>query len=264
MRVSSIIVWINILLLSNLPLSCGGGDACPEGSHAESGVCISDCSEGMSMQDGKCVSDSGFWDDGDVADGDTVDGDTADGDAQVDGDEWVDGDVPEDGDASEDADGDEEMEGDEDLSVLSWYDPEFYLTWENPGAEGWMTWGVAENYCKGLVLEGYTDWRLPTVAELRSLVRDCVATNSWGDCKVKDGCLTIACRFDVCDGCLADEGPADAGCYWPSELKGFCDWYWSSSIVDGFNDNAWFVDFHNAAVDFEYRQMAMSVRCVRQ
>ena len=43
------------------------------------------------------------------------------------------------------------------------------LTWQQ-GEPGQMSWGNALSYCVGLTLGGQSDWRLPNVKELRSLV----------------------------------------------------------------------------------------------
>ncbi len=46
------------------------------------------------------------------------------------------------------------------------------LMWQKATAPGKYTWEQALAYCEGLSLSGYTDWRLPNVSELRSLVDD--------------------------------------------------------------------------------------------
>lgn len=46
------------------------------------------------------------------------------------------------------------------------------LMWQDDGvtANAKMTWEEATEYCSGLKLAGYDDWRLPTVKELLTLV----------------------------------------------------------------------------------------------
>ena len=43
------------------------------------------------------------------------------------------------------------------------------LIWQQ-GEPGAMTWNSALTYCEGLSLAGSTDWRLPNIKELESLV----------------------------------------------------------------------------------------------
>ena len=44
------------------------------------------------------------------------------------------------------------------------------LMWQQATASGTYTWKAALSYCEGLTLAGYTDWRLPNIKELRSIV----------------------------------------------------------------------------------------------
>ena len=49
-------------------------------------------------------------------------------------------------------------------------DPSNSLMWQQKTTSPTMTWEQALTYCEGLNLGGYTDWRLPTIKELRGLV----------------------------------------------------------------------------------------------
>ena len=46
------------------------------------------------------------------------------------------------------------------------------LTWQNNSASESvkMNWNEAEEYCKDLKLDGYSDWKLPSIKELQSIV----------------------------------------------------------------------------------------------
>ena len=148
------------------------------------------------------------------------------------------------------------------LVIVCWADPTSGLTWQNPPSGIKTTWSPAKQYCADLDLLG-GGWRLPTIDELRTVIRGCPATESGGSCGVEDGCLTSSCRDSSCNGCSKDQGPAD-GCYWPDGMQGatsIC--YWSSSAVGDKGSNAWHVRFDLGDVcgyDFsnEYQ-----VRCVR-
>lgn len=126
-------------------------------------------------------------------------------------------------------------------------------------AESTMTWEEAKDYCSNLTACGYSDWHLPTISELRSLIQNCPATQTDGECGVTDSCLSWSdCRDSACDGCDIDL----SGKY--SKL-GDTDRFWSSSVLSDYSDLAWGVDFGSGIVgninmssnDYYY------VRCVR-
>ena len=137
------------------------------------------------------------------------------------------------------------------------------LTWQNPPAENSMTWQEAIDYCTNLTQDG-GGWRLPTISELRSLIRGCEATQTGGSCGVTDDCLSYSsCWSDTCSGCSYSDGPAD-GCYWPSDMQGPCQYYWSSSSGEDDDDYAWNVGFSYGYVGSLSKGLSNGVvRCVR-
>ena len=106
----------------------------------------------------------------------------------------------------------------------TWTDPGTKLMWQVQAQNNngqWVTWQRAKDYCANLELGGYTDWRLPTISELRSLIRDCDKTVTGGTCGVTDECLEERClKSDMvsCLGCKQIKGPAN-GCYWPGNMQ---------------------------------------------
>lgn len=127
----------------------------------------------------------------------------------------------------------------------------------------------AELHCDDLDLGGQTDWRVPSISELRSLVRVCPGTVTEGSCNVSDLCLSLVQCFDVYDcqkTCNAWGGPGVNGCYWPEDLEGECDIYWSSSIPTDFPAQPpvyWTVRFADGDIVFNDVTTEKHVRCVR-
>ncbi len=201
-------------------------------------------------------------DDGQSSDDDDTD-EADDDDANDDADDDViwDDDVDDDAD-DDDIDDDDEYEPLEcDSDVCN--DPNTGLTWQNPPFDGVKNWANAKTYCNDLSLGGHDDWRLPSISELRSLIRGCDATETGGSCGVTDECLDSTCwNEDSCSECSGGEGPAD-GCYWPSELNGEHSWYWSSSGVADYDYLAWRIYFDNAYIYRNGVALDSYVRCVR-
>jgi hypothetical protein len=145
-----------------------------------------------------------------------------------------------------------------------WADSLTGLTWQVEPSGDHMTWDDAKTYCNNLSLGGDDDWRLPTISELRSLIRGCNVTETGGACGVMDDCLDSSCWDDPCGGCESLAGPGSGGAYWPSGMSGEIGWYWSSSpvYIDG-GYRAWLVDFSTGHVDYYYVDYGNGVRCVR-
>ena len=92
------------------------------------------------------------------------------------------------------------------------------------------TWQEAIDYCEGISPGGYTDWRLPNINELKSIV-DSSKTNP----AVVTGFQNI---YDI-------------------------DNYWSSTTYEGFKDDAWIVNFNYGYVSSNGKDVTIHVRCVR-
>ncbi len=156
---------------------------------------------------------------------------------------------------------------DDDTSETTWIDENTDLTWQNGPdiGEPFLTYEEGGAYCEDLEWGGYDDWRLPTISELRSLIRDCAGTVTGGECGITDECLDAdECRNDACSGCAYLGGPGYGGAYWPAELFGLPDRYISSSMVPGpIPDHAWYIHFGSAEVYWNGLSDHASVRCVR-
>ena len=144
-----------------------------------------------------------------------------------------------------------------------WKDPGTGLAWENPSGGAGLPWGTAVQYCDNLEFDG-GGWRMPSIDELRSLVRGCVATATNGSCNISNsGCLSQVCMKDDCNGCTSGQGPA-GGCYWPSEMLGDCQRLWSSDFLENEPSEPWMIWFDMAYVGNGYAPGTdVSVRCVK-
>ncbi len=93
-----------------------------------------------------------------------------------------------------------------------------------------MNWQDALSYCQDLDWGGHTDWRLPNVTELTSIVDD----------SRRDPAIDLA---------FFPETPSV--------------WFWSSSSYTGFSSGAWRVDFSLGYVGPDDMPFFDYARCVR-
>lgn len=116
-----------------------------------------------------------------------------------------------------------------------------------------MTWKQAVKYCENLKENGSSDWRLPTISELRTLITKCASTETGGACGVTDSCLSQnSCKNDACKGCgdkVRHNKLGDKGLFW-------------SSSINSENNNAWYIDFTYASIH-GHSNSEKFVRCVR-
>jgi hypothetical protein len=170
-----------------------------------------------------------------------------------------------------DDDNDDNDDDDDTARETVWTDPTTGLMWQNGtevGAHPYeAAYGEADGYCVALAWSGYSDWRLPSISELRSVIRDCRATETGGSCGVTDNCNNeYQCWNGACYGCNLNGGPGQGGSYWPPELicfEGSSVVYWSATYNSGWDGDGWFVEFNTATINQGDMGQPYSVRCVR-
>jgi len=151
------------------------------------------------------------------------------------------------------------VDGDGPVETCPFADSATGLCWQNPpsGRTYARSEGIA--YCEQLADRGFTDWRLPTVDELLTLVRG----KDMSSCAAADpGCLDSSCGAKASCSAMGPRLP-NGRCYWPNGLTGTCSWYHSSSTVGDARYDAWFISFDRASLQWGAGGIGKYVRCVR-
>ncbi|MBT4286834.1 MAG: DUF1566 domain-containing protein [Deltaproteobacteria bacterium] len=104
------------------------------------------------------------------------------------------------------------------------------LIWQQQDDDGTRIWIEALSYCEGLSLASNSDWRLPNIRELESIVN--ASTSS----------------------------PAINSTYFPNTNSST---YWSSTPNAPNSGHAWFVSFSDGRVSYSGKSGSYYVRCVR-
>ena len=135
-------------------------------------------------------------------------------------------------------------------------------------------WAEAKTHCDELTEGSFKDWHMPTISELRTLVRNCQKTATGGLCKVTDECTASystanpqCYNVDLCTSttnALGIErcGDKTDGSY--SLLGDASVYLWSSSEPDEDHDKAWYIYFKNANILNQKKTLTGQVRCVRR
>lgn len=123
----------------------------------------------------------------------------------------------------------------------------------------------ALEYCNNLTACGHSDWHLPNIDELRTLIKNCPGSETGGVCKVSENndCLTLNdgnCWIEEdCWSCSSSVGDY-------SKLGDYII-LWSSSIVTDVPDDVWMVLFENAWIGISRKENSpyndSYARCVR-
>ena len=128
-------------------------------------------------------------------------------------------------------------------SSETYYDDNSGLCWEIDHSSILHSPTSGATYCAGRDTGDFTDWELPNIADLITLIRGC--QNGWEEsidelslCQLEvDGVTDPMCWEDescngveMCSYCDEGAGPAN-GCYWPMELEGTCSHHYSTLLL---------------------------------
>jgi uncharacterized protein DUF1566 len=151
-----------------------------------------------------------------------------------------------------------------------WTDTSTDLMWQNPNLDNAvLNWSDAVDYCGDLSVSSYSDWRLPTISELRTITSGCASIAPDGLCGVTDSCLSAADCQDAgdsdCGGCGGTVNDSIEQ-YLNPELSQFvADTIWSSSERSDKPElnRAWGLSFLYGSITSWNKDLSEAVRCVR-
>lgn len=136
-----------------------------------------------------------------------------------------------------------------------WLDSSSGLSWQNPPPNEQHDWNSAVAYCNALSLGGHGagSWHLPSIRELRSLIRGCPVNELGGPCPLSGTrAADVFCVLDGCGHCSENGGPGHGGAYWAAEVSGPLDAYWTSTTTGrSAQGSAWTVHFDRADFFFQ-------------
>jgi len=104
------------------------------------------------------------------------------------------------------------------------------LQWQDDAIGSGMTWTAAIEHCEDLSLDGHSDWRLPNLRELTSIVDDTK-------------------RNPIIDNAVFQNTASNN--------------YWSSTTYAGYFGDAWYVGFNSGFQKHYRKTYSYFVRCVR-
>ena len=124
------------------------------------------------------------------------------------------------------------------LSDNIWKDPDSSLIWQKHISNRGYRWHEAKKYCEELTLDGFHDWRVPTVNELSTLLTERSYRNPRSSTK------KTFIKKDLLD-----------------TMGMYVQWFWTSEAYD--SKCGWFVGFYNGKQSYHVKGVKEYVRCVR-
>ncbi|MBO7127790.1 DUF1566 domain-containing protein [bacterium] len=120
-----------------------------------------------------------------------------------------------------------------------------------------LTFKEADVYCSSLKSGGYSDWHLPTVDDLKTLVQHCPNLEPDGACRLSEdsGCL-------LARKCLNKNKCRCSGSGKYSKLNDAVA-IWSASLNSSDSQEAYFFDFGSGKIEVQYTGAKAFVRCTR-
>jgi hypothetical protein len=126
--------------------------------------------------------------------------------------------------------------------------------WEKGDSEKELSWHDAKSYCENLVLDGYSDWKLPSRDEFDTLM-----TAYYGE--YDSG---LSSWFEANKHKRNSGKNSDYLVFLPKEISQFFGlWYWTRDISKTYTSYSWFLNF-SFGYDLYYYQYTNNLfRCVR-
>jgi hypothetical protein len=138
------------------------------------------------------------------------------------------------------------------------------LMWQRSNSDI-MTLEAANTHCATAQTDGFTDWTLPDISKLKTIVSGCTATQT---CDITDTCTESTCTNADCNGCTNNSGAGPQGLYLAPDIWTYSGdangRFWSSSSTPDKADSYWFIRFSNASVAYNFDGTEYFVRCVRE
>ena len=249
MKIPTILQILAVLLLAVHIISCGNS-----GSDRKQGEIYGECFKDKTCNEGLVC---------DTENNACIRGNAADGDAENPDDTETDSDTNYD---FNDTDPSKDEYG-------NWKDPKSNLIWsekhyltETPTLDSLIA------YCENLVEGGFSDWRMPTIDELRRLIRNCPNTEPYGICSISEENGSLEYEGDdmwICDCEWKDEWTQqigkdefiyDNGGYY-SRLGDDQDVALCSSSINNDMGGLWCVGFDIAFIGFASPSRVNVIRC---